>query len=138
MTDSVLVVGGGIAGIAAAQRIADAGAQAVIVEQQAIVGGRLAAPMTSARAIGNRAEGEDIPLLDALDENASIEIFTNANLDTVDGRAGNFTVSIRERARFVTDACTRCKLCHAVCPVVLPLVRSAFLGLSKSIGFDKS
>ena len=57
MTESILVVGGGIAGLSAAQRIADAGAKAIVVERQAIVGGKLAAPMTKSTAIGNRAEG---------------------------------------------------------------------------------
>ena len=133
MTDSILIVGGGIAGLTAAQRVADAGAQAVVVERQAIVGGKLAAPMTEALAIGNRAEGESVPLYDALSENENIEIITNATLESIDGRAGNFTVSIRERARFVTDACTRCKLCHAVCPVVLPNEFDAGLTFRKAI-----
>ena len=133
MTDSVLVVGGGIAGLTAAQRIAAAGAHAIVVERQAIVGGKLAAPMTEALAIGNRAEGESVPLFDALSENDNIEIITDATLESVDGRAGNFTVSIRERARFVTDACTRCKLCHGVCPVVLPNEFDAGLTFRKAI-----
>jgi heterodisulfide reductase subunit A len=133
MTDSVLIVGGGIAGLTAAQRIADAGAHAIVVERQAIVGGKLAAPMTEAQAIGDRAEGENIPLFDALSENDHIEIITNATLQSIDGRAGNFTISIRERARFVTDACTRCKLCHGVCPVVLPNEFDAGLTFRKAI-----
>jgi heterodisulfide reductase subunit A len=133
MTDSVLIVGGGISGLTAAQRIAAAGAHAIVVEQRAIVGGRLAAPMTTASAIGNRAEGQSIPLLDALNENENIEILTNATLESIDGRAGNFSVSIREKARFVTDACTRCKLCHGVCPVVLPNEVDAGLTFRKAI-----
>jgi heterodisulfide reductase subunit A len=133
MTDSVLIVGGGIAGLTAAQRVTDAGAHAIVVERRAIVGGKLAAPMTESLAIGNRAEGESIPLFDALSENENIEIITNATLESIDGRAGNFTVSIRERARFVTDACTRCKLCHGVCPVVLPNEFDAGLTFRKAI-----
>lgn len=133
MTDSVLIVGGGIAGLTAAQGIADAGAHAIVVERQAIVGGKLAAPMTETLAIGNRAEGESVPVYDALSQNDNIEIITNATLESIDGRAGNFTVSIRERARFVTDACTRCKLCHGVCPVVLPNEFDAGLTFRKAI-----
>lgn len=133
MTDSILVVGSGIAGLTAAQQIAAAGAHAIVVERQPIVGGRLAAPMTESQAIGNRAEGERIPLFDALRDNENIEIINNATLESIDGRSGNFTVSIRERARFVTDACTRCKLCHAVCPVVLPNEFDAGLTFRKAI-----
>jgi heterodisulfide reductase subunit A len=120
MTDAVLIVGGGIAGLTAAQAVSAAGAKAIVVERQPVVGGKLAAPMTRAKAIGNRAGGEEIPLFDALAEDDSIRIVTNAALAALDGRAGNFTATVTERARFVTDACTRCKKCHAVCPVVLP------------------
>jgi heterodisulfide reductase subunit A-like polyferredoxin len=57
MTDSILIVGGGIAGLHAALECASAGARAIVVERGPIVGGRLAATMTAADAIGDRAEG---------------------------------------------------------------------------------
>jgi heterodisulfide reductase subunit A len=120
MTDAILIVGGGIAGLTAAQEVSAAGAKAIVVERQPVVGGKLAAPMTRAKAIGNRADGEEIPLFDALAADQNINMVTNATLTALDGRAGNFTVTVTERARFVTDACTRCKKCHAVCPVVMP------------------
>lgn len=120
MTDAILIVGGGIAGLTAAQQVSAAGAKAIVVERQPVLGGKLAAPMTRAKAIGNRADGEEIPLFDALAANENIDIVTNATLSALDGRAGNFTATVTERARFVTDACTRCKKCHAVCPVVMP------------------
>ena len=120
MTDAILIVGGGIAGLTAAQQVSAAGAKAIVVERQPVVGGKLAAPMTRAKAIGNRAGGEEIPLFEALAEDDNICIVTNATLAALDGRVGNFTATVTERARFVTDDCTRCKKCHAVCPVVMP------------------
>jgi len=133
MTDSVLIIGSGIAGLTAAQQVSAAGARAIVVEQQPIIGGRLAATMTKAHAIGERAEGEPVPLFEALTADANIELLTNATLAALDGRQGNFTASIRQRARFVTDACTRCKNCHAVCPVVLPNEFDAGLTFRKAI-----
>lgn len=133
MTDSILIVGGGIAGLHAAMECAKAGARAIVVEREPVIGGRLAAAMTEATAIGNRAEGEHAPLFEALENNENIEIITLADLEKIDGRPGNFTVSIRERARFVTDACTRCKLCRAVCPVVLSNEFDAGLTYRKAI-----
>jgi len=118
MTDSILIVGAGVAGLHAAMECANAGARAIVVEQSPVVGGKLAAAMTNASAIGDRAEGDSVPLFEALADNENIEIITLANLENIEGRPGNFSVSIRERARFVTDACTRCKLCRAACPVV--------------------
>ena len=133
MTDSILIVGGGIAGLHAATECANGGARAIVVEQAPVVGGKLAAAMTEATGIGNRAEGVGTPLFEALTDNENIEIITLANLENIDGRPGNFTVSIRERARFVTDACTRCKLCRAVCPVVVPNEFDAGLTYRKAI-----
>lgn len=133
MTDSILVVGAGVAGLHTAMECASAGARVVVIEQAPLIGGRLAATMTEASAIGNRAEGLGTPLFEALAENENLEIITLADLETIDGRPGNFAVSIRERARFVTDACTRCKLCRAVCPVVLPNEYDAGLTYRKAI-----
>jgi len=133
MTDSILIVGSGIAGLHAAMECADAGARAIVIEREPIVGGKLAATMTEAAAIGDRAEDVRTPLFTAVADNEKIEIITLANLQNIEGRPGNFTVSIRERARFVTDACTRCKLCRVVCPVVLANEFDAGLTYRKAI-----
>ena len=133
MTDTVLIVGGGIAGLTAAQRVSSAGAKAIVIERQPVVGGKLAAPMTRAMAIGNRAGAEDIPLFESIAADEDIRILTNSTLAALDGRAGNFTSRITERARFVTDACTRCKKCHTVCPVVMPNEFDAGLTFRKAI-----
>jgi len=118
MTDSILIVGAGVAGLHAAMECASAGARAIVVERGPVVGGKLAATMTNATAIGDRAEGDSVPVFEALADNENIEIITLADLESIEGRPGSFTVSIREHARFVTDACTRCKLCRAACPVI--------------------
>jgi len=133
MTDSVLIIGAGIAGLTAAQEVAAAGARAVVVEQRPVIGGRLAATMTASDGIGERAEGESVPLFDAIAANDRIEIITNGTVSQINGQAGNFDVAITEKARFVTDACTRCKLCHGVCPVVLPNEYDAGLTFRKAI-----
>ena len=133
MTDSILIVGGGVAGLHAAMQCADAGARVHLVEQGPVVGGKLAATMTKARAIGDRAEGEAVPLLEALENNEKIEILTLSDLERIEGGPGNFDVSIRQRGRFVTDACTRCKLCHKVCPVVEANEYDAGLTFRKAI-----
>ncbi len=133
MTDSILIVGGGVAGLHAAIQCANTGARAIVVERGPVVGGRLAATMLDPSAIGDRSEGTRTPLFEALKDNKNIEIITQANLENIEGRPGNFTVSIRQRARFVTDACTRCKNCHTVCPVILPNEADAGLTFRKAI-----
>jgi heterodisulfide reductase subunit A len=133
MTDSILVVGGGIAGLHAALQCTRAGAQAIVVERGSVVGGRLAAVMLEPSAIGDRSEGTRTPLFNALEENENIELLTLSELQSVEGKPGNFTVTIREQARFVTDACTRCKNCHTVCPQVRPSEFDAGLTHRKAI-----
>lgn len=133
MTDSILIVGGGIAGLHAALECANAGARAIVVERGPVVGGRLAATMLEPSAIGDRSEGTPTPLFNALTENENIEILTLSELEGIEGRPGNFTVSIREKARFVTDECTRCKNCHTVCPQVRPNEYDAGLTHRKAI-----
>lgn len=133
MTDSILIVGGGAAGLHAALQVAEAGAQAIVVERGPVVGGRLAAVMLEPSAIGDRSEGIRTPLFEALEGNDNIEIITLANLESIEGRAGNFTVTVKEQQRFVTDACTRCKNCHTVCPQVTPNEADAGLTYRKAI-----
>jgi heterodisulfide reductase subunit A len=133
VTDSILVVGGGIAGLHAALECAKSGAKAIVVERGPVVGGRLAATMLEPSAIGDRSEGARTPLFEALVDNEDIEILTMSTLQGIEGRPGNFTVSIKEQQRFVTDACTRCKNCHTVCPVVLPNEADAGLTFRKAI-----
>ena len=84
MTDSILIVGAGVAGLHAAMECAAGGARAIVVERRPVVGGRLAAAMTNATAIGNRAEGLKVPLFEALEQNERIEILTSSDLEQLD------------------------------------------------------
>jgi len=61
-----------------------------------------------------------MPKLSEVGEHANIEVLSPAEVEAVEGEAGRFTVTIRQRSRFVTDECTRCNLCVDACPVTLP------------------
>jgi len=51
----------------------------------------------------------------------NIQLLTNSEVEKVSGYIGNFTVTIRKKARFVDEtACNACAECEKVCPVVVP------------------
>ena len=54
MTDSVLVIGSGIAGLTAALQCVEAGASVTVVEKGAAIGGKMAAAMATKSSVGSR------------------------------------------------------------------------------------
>ncbi|NIS82854.1 MAG: FAD-dependent oxidoreductase [Anaerolineales bacterium] len=119
MSDSVLVIGGGIAGIQASLDLAQAGARVVLVERQPTIGGIMAVLDKNFPTL-DCSICIEAPKMSQVDLHPNIEILSLAELDTVEGWPGDFEVGIRQRGRLVTDECTRCGDCAQVCPVVLP------------------
>jgi len=119
MSDSVLVIGGGIAGIQAALDLANAGARVVLVEREPTIGGKMAILDKNFPTL-DCSICIEAPKMSEVGLHPNIELLTLAEVERVEGHAGDFEVTIRQRARFVTDQCTRCGECVSVCPVVLP------------------
>jgi heterodisulfide reductase subunit A len=119
VSDSVLVIGGGIAGIQASLDLAEAGARVVLVEREASIGGVMAVLDKNFPTL-DCSICIEAPKMSEVELHPNIEIISLAEVDEVTGKPGDFRVSIRQQARYVTDACTRCGECSAVCPVSLP------------------
>jgi heterodisulfide reductase subunit A2 len=132
MSGSVLVIGGGIAGIQASLDLAAAGAKVVLVERSPSLGGKMAALDKNFPTLDCSICIES-PLMSDINDNANIEVLTNAEVENLDGQAGSFVAKISHRAGYVTDECTRCDDCVAVCPVVLPNEFDAAIGSRKAI-----
>lgn len=118
MNDQVLVIGGGIAGIQAALDLADAGARVVLVERSPAIGGKMAALDKNFPTL-DCSICIEAPKLSEVEQHPNIELLSNATVSSVEGTAGNFTVRITRRARFVSSECTRCGECVPACPVLL-------------------
>ncbi|RLC16397.1 MAG: hypothetical protein DRI24_08545 [Deltaproteobacteria bacterium] len=59
------------------------------------------------------------PVLVEVGRHLNIELITYADLESVDGKPGNFKVKVRKRARSIKmDLCTGCGACVENCPVV--------------------
>src|SRR3990172_5654145 len=118
MSDSVLVIGGGIAGIQASLDLAESGARVVLVERAPSIGGKMAVLDKNFPTL-DCSICIEAPKMSEVDRHPNIELLSLAEVERVEGRAGGFRVAIRQKPRFVTDGCTRCDECSRVCPVLL-------------------
>ena len=109
---SVLVVGGGIAGLSAALETAEAGFPVVLVEKEAYLGGRVARMNKYFPKLCPPNCGLEINFR-RLKNNPLIQTYTSAEVEKVEGEAGNFEVALRINPRYVNENCTACGLCEA-------------------------
>ncbi|HSB67480.1 MAG TPA: FAD-dependent oxidoreductase, partial [Anaerolineales bacterium] len=131
---NVLVVGGGVTGIQAALEIADSGQHVYLVEREPSLGGHMA------------QFDKTFPTLDCsaciltpkmfnVGNHKNITLLTWSEVEKVDGYIGNFTVTIRKRARYIDQSlCTGCGVCQEKCPKkVVDDVFEAGLGYRKAV-----
>jgi heterodisulfide reductase subunit A len=111
-----LVVGGGIAGIQAALEIADAGFHVCLVEREPSIGGHMAQFDKTFPTL-DCAACILTPKMVQVGTHPNITLMTWSEVEKVDGFVGNFTATIRKKARYVnTDSCTGCGICWEKCP----------------------
>ncbi|HSF81385.1 MAG TPA: hydrogenase iron-sulfur subunit [Anaerolineales bacterium] len=132
MSAAVLVIGGGIAGIQASLDLAEAGARVVLVEREATIGGIMAVLDKNFPTL-DCSICIEAPKMSEVDLHPNIEILSLAEVESVSGQSGDFQVVIRQKARYVTDGCTRCGECTAACPVVLPNEYDSGMAVRKAI-----
>jgi heterodisulfide reductase subunit A len=125
----VLIIGGGIAGIEAALKIANAGKEVYLVEKEPSIGGHMA-KLDKTFPTLDCASCILTPKMAQVRENKNIKLLTYSEVEEVSGFVGNFNVKIRKKARSVNLLkCTGCGSCIEKCPVK---VDSEFdMGLSK-------
>ncbi len=131
---NTLVVGGGIAGIQAALEIADAGYHVDMVEREPSIGGHMAQFDKTFPTLDCSACILTPKMVD-VGSHPNISLHTWSEVENVEGYVGNFTVTIRKKARYVnTDTCTGCGICWEKCPKkVVDDVYEAGIGIRKAI-----
>jgi len=96
---TVLIIGGGVAGLSAARSLALQGYETHIIEKKEILGGE-------ALKIYQTPKGEDVQselglLVQSVRENQNIKVHCNTTLESVDGFVGNFTSTLLENGEKV-------------------------------------
>jgi heterodisulfide reductase subunit A len=129
----VLVIGGGMAGINASLALADGGHRAHMIEKTVSIGGNYVAIYKIFPALECSA-CVMTPLTSFVGKHPNITIHALSTVEKVTGKEGDFTVTIRKRARYVNeDKCTGCQLCIRSCPVEVPNEYDMGLSLRKAI-----
>ncbi len=112
----VLVVGGGITGIQAALELANGGKHVYLVERDSTIGGHMAQLDKTFPTLDCSACILTPRMVNA-GNSPNITLLTWSEVTNVSGYVGNFTVTIRKKARYVnTDLCTGCGVCTEKCP----------------------
>ncbi len=118
-TKAALVIGAGIAGLRASNDLAELGIPVFLVEKNSTIGGH----MTQLNKTFPTLECPQCsisPLTNGVANHPLIELYTNAQIKSIEGSLGNFEVQIEIKPRYVKDNCTSCGECSLHCPVEVP------------------
>ena len=134
MEGSVLVIGGGIGGIQTSLDLVDLGFKVYLVEKKPSIGGHMA-QLEKLFPNDDCALCTLAPKMVAVYKNPNIKLLTLSKVKKVEGEAGNFTVTIEKKPRYVDETkCKGCGDCAAKCPKIeAPNPYDMNLGKRKSI-----
>jgi len=116
-SNSVLVIGAGIAGVEASSLLAKSGRQVYLVERNSYIGGnviKLEDAFPSMECVGCMMA----PKLEELLDNKNVKLLRLSQVEAVGGSPGSFSVKIKKGAGYVDlENCIGCGACFDPCPV---------------------
>jgi heterodisulfide reductase subunit A len=126
---SVLVIGGGVAGVEAAKRLGDLGIEAYLIERTPFLGGH-------ALQLGSVFSTEDCGTCvspcgnelhrrcfyrNSISYHPFVNILTSTELKQISGHIGDYKATLSVKPRGVNqELCMGCGKCEEVCPVAVP------------------
>ena len=134
MYGSVLVIGGGIAGIQTSLDLTELGFKVYLVERNPSIGGRMA-QLDKTFPTNDCSLCILAPKMVEVYRNPNIELMTYHEVKDVSGVAGDFTVSIIKKPRYIDETkCKGCGDCASKCPKIeVPNLFDMNLGKRKSV-----
>jgi NADH:ubiquinone oxidoreductase subunit E/NAD-dependent dihydropyrimidine dehydrogenase PreA subunit len=115
--NSVLVVGGGIAGIQASIDLANMGMQVYLVEKSPSIGGRMA-QLDKTFPTNDCAMCILAPKMIESYRHENVKLLTYSEVVGLEGQPGDFQAKVLRNPRYIDEAkCTGCEVCVQNCPV---------------------
>jgi quinone-modifying oxidoreductase subunit QmoA len=111
VTQSILVVGGGMSGLTAAIEAAEAGYEVFLVEKNPYLGGRVAQLNQYFPKMCPPYCGLEINFRRIKNLGSKVRYFTMAEVEKISGEEGDFDVTVKMYPRFVNEKCTACGNC---------------------------
>jgi len=128
-----LVVGGGIAGIEAALKLANGGHKVYLVEKEPSIGGHMIQLDTTFPTL-DCSECIMTPKMSDVGHHPNIELLAYSEVEEVAGSVGSFKVKVRKKARYVDESkCIGCGVCEQKCPWKVPSEFEVGLAQRKAI-----
>ncbi|TET91061.1 MAG: CoB--CoM heterodisulfide reductase iron-sulfur subunit A family protein [Methanomassiliicoccales archaeon] len=113
---AVMVIGGGISGMQSSLDLANSGFKVYLVERGPSIGGVMS-QLDKTFPTNDCAMCIMAPKLVETGRHENIELITNAEVEMIDGRAGNFLVTLKKYPRRINEeTCTGCGVCAEKCP----------------------
>lgn len=133
MSSDVVVIGAGVAGIQAAMDIARHNIHVWLIEREPSIGGHMAM-LDKTFPTNDCSMCILSPKMAEVGRHKNITILTLAEVDKIEGDAGNFTVTVTEYPRYIREEdCTGCGDCTNICPIEVYNRFDAGIGVRKAI-----
>jgi len=129
---TLLVIGAGIAGITAALEAAETGAEVVLVEREASVGGRVLRSHNYFPKMCPPTCGMEINIR-RLERNPRVRVLTRSRVTAATATADGWSVTVTTDPAYVNSKCTACGDCEKACQSQVPDPHNLGLNMVKAI-----